>query len=318
MVIKNNFIFIVSGFRNLLLILLLLPKDSIENGLFVADFNLKSLKWLNYRKKTVFVKKPKSIIESIFMTIYLNIYSFFILNRGSRVNRVVYGSDHIIGAKYFLRRFPFILIEDGTANYDPKSYQRSWKNKLFSIPTFGVYKNVTKIYLTQKKNIPDIIKNKVDFVDVRELWNKKTSEEKDYILSFFNIDDMKLSILKQKKHILFTQPLSEDGVLTEEEKVDLYSKIVKKYDKTSLVIKPHPREKTNYSILFPQTYIFEDALPAELLELLGVDFERVITLFSTAVLQYPKEKIDFYGTNCHSKLIERFGIVDIFDVNCNL
>lgn len=31
--------------------------------------------------------------------------------------------------------------------------------------------------------------------------------------------------------ILYTQPLSEDGVITEKEKIELYSKIVLKYPK---------------------------------------------------------------------------------------
>lgn len=56
------------------------------------------------------------------------------------------------------------------------------------------------------------------------------------------MDIEKLKIIETKNTILFTQPFSEDKVISEDEKVDLY-KNYKNYDKRSLVIKAHPREK---------------------------------------------------------------------------
>lgn len=46
----------------------------------------------------------------------------------------------------------------------------------------------------------------------------------------------------------------------------------------------------------------------ELFSLLGIHFERVITLFSTAALTLPKgTEIDFYGTTIHPKILDYFG-----------
>ncbi|VEI48628.1 Uncharacterised protein [Actinobacillus equuli] len=45
------------------------------------------------------------------------------------------------------------------------------KNKLFSIPTFGMFKNVKRVYLTSDEGyIPHQIKEKMEKIDVKALW----------------------------------------------------------------------------------------------------------------------------------------------------
>lgn len=298
-----------------MLLIFLLVNTSLNNkNFFVLDVSLK--KELSFLSDVIWIRRSKCVVDLFFLSI-LYFFRFIFFKFKFKLNQkcVVYGADHLSGAKFFLRKYPFFLIEDGTANYDPKTYKRSWKNKLFSIPTFGVYKNVKKIYLTQKENIPEIIKHKVEIIDIKALWESKSSQEKEYILSFFNMDSTNLEKLKQRKVILFTQPLSEDGILTESEKVELYSKVINNYSFEELVIKPHPREKTDYAKHFSDICLFKENCPSELLELLGIDFERVVTLFSTAALQYPESKVDFYGASCHPKLKEKFGNIDFYMVN---
>lgn len=77
-----------------------------------------------------------------------------------------------------MKRNKFILLEDGTQNYEKSTYKRSLKNRLFSIPVFGVYKNVEKIYLTGLAPIPEEIKDKVEIINLKELWNKKVRKKK--------------------------------------------------------------------------------------------------------------------------------------------
>ncbi|HHF2569237.1 TPA: glycosyltransferase family 52, partial [Haemophilus influenzae] len=50
--------------------------------------------------------------------------------------------------------------------------------------------------------------------------------------------------------------------------------------------------------------------PSEILDVLGIRFEKVVTIFSTAVYVYPKENIIFYGTKIHHKLLSRFGRIE--------
>ncbi|MFU2133085.1 glycosyltransferase family 52, partial [Gallibacterium anatis] len=245
------------------------------------------------------------LIKEIFsFNIYRKLSLKFDLN-----DTLVLGADHIYGARYFLRKHKFYLLEDGTANYSKSAYIRSWKNKLFSLPKFGMYYNVKKIYLTKdvNDNMPECVKNKVEKIDIIALWNSLSELEKQEILDIFNITTHKLNSLKKRKYILFTQPLSEDGVITEEEKISIYRKIIIEYGENNIIIKPHPREKTDYSSYFAKVKVFSKEIPAEFLNLLGINFEKVITLFSTAVFDYPREKIDFYGTSVHPKILERFG-----------
>lgn len=254
--------------------------------------------------------KLKSLILRLFIDrikINLGIKKFFNENNIDISSIVVYGADHILGSSFFLKRCPFYLIEDGTENYQLKNYKRSLKNRLFSLPKFGMYKNVKKIYLTKNDNIPDCIKEKVEIIDIHQLWKEKTKVEQDEILFLLGVNVNKIKNLKSKNTVLFTQPLSEDNVLTEQEKIDIYSSIIENYDKEKLVIKTHPREKTNYQGYFPDVEVFSENYPSEILDVLGIKFEKAVTLFSTAVYVYPKENVDFYGTKIHPKLEKRFG-----------
>ncbi|MEG2256476.1 MAG: glycosyltransferase family 52, partial [Cetobacterium sp.] len=120
--------------------------------------------------------------------------------------------------------------------------------------------------------------------------------------------------------ILFTQPLSEDNIITEEEKIEIYLKIIKKYPKDRLIIKTHPREKTNYKNIFKEYLVLDNPFPFEILNILDVKFNKAITLFSTAALGLGKEvEVDFYGTEVHIKILERFSSCDsIMKRNCFL
>lgn len=42
----------------------------------------------------------------------------------------------------------------------------------------GLHKNVKKVYLTELSEIPKAIKDKVEIINLEELWNKKSEDEK--------------------------------------------------------------------------------------------------------------------------------------------
>ena len=55
----------------------------------------------------------------------------------------------------------------------------------------------------------------------------------------------------------------------------------------------------------------KEKYPTELLGVMGIKLDRVVTLFSTAVFGFGKDvAIDFYGTEIDDKLFERFGSCD--------
>ena len=178
---------------------------------------------------------------------------------------------------------------------------------------YGRNEYVKNIFLRGSGKIPEDIKNKVKIVDLKELWSQLDFSSQNKILDVFGLDVEKLKIIEAKNTILFTQPFSEDKVISEDEKVDLYKKIIKNYDKRSLVIKPHPREKTEYNKIFEDIMILENSFPAELLLLSKFKFEKVVTISSTAVsVFFNKSEIDFYGSEVHPKILKYFGNLDFF------
>lgn len=305
--------------KSLLIYLLLSSSAEIDKTLFLLEENLYS-----YRLKNKFCftyKTNKNKILRYLDRMKIILICAFLNQRKKLKNLEVYGNDHIPIAFYFLKKHKFITIEDGFANYNLKTSRRNIEKRYaYRFPDLGRAKNVNKIYLTGLGNISTEIAKKVEIVNLQILWNKKNTYEKIKILKIFNLNKKKIKNISSKTHILFTQPLSEDGYLTEEEKIKLYKKIISKYNSKLLVIKKHPREKTNYEEIFPDIAVDREIFPSEILDLVGIKFEKVITLFSTAALGLGiNTDVDFYGTEVHSKILENFGNLDnIMKRNCFL
>ena len=297
---------IISSLRMIFIYLLL--NQYRKEDYFILDDGIGSLNIKEIKK----IKKGNGNINLFINSLknYFFFKRFLWKNKLNIYELNAFGADHISASSFFLKRCPFYLIEDGTENYLLKNYKRSLKNRLFSLPKFGMHKNVKKIYLTRNDNIPNCIKEKVEVINIHQLWKNKTKEEQDEILFLLSVDKNKLENLKYKSIVLFTQPLSEDNVLTEEEKISLYKTIIGNYDQEKLVIKTHPRETTNYRDYFPNIEVFNENYPSEILDVLGIRFEKAVTIFSTAVYVYSKENIIFYGTKIHPKLLSRFGRIE--------
>lgn len=181
---------------------------------------------------------------------------------------------------------------------------------------FGLSDKIKKIYLTGILPIPNLIKDKVEIININEIWSNLSQEAKKEILEVFNVDIEKFQIFDEEdeKILLLTQPLSEDEIITEEEKIKIYREIIEKQNGRKIYIKAHPREKTNYGDIFKELNIkiIENGFPIELLLLLNINFSKVITLFSTGALNFKgKSEVEFIGTEKYPKLYERFGEINI-------
>ncbi|WP_294095020.1 glycosyltransferase family 52 [uncultured Cetobacterium sp.] len=235
-------------------------------------------------------------------------------------NSIVYGYIYNTFLGDILKsKFRYCILEDGLANYELKHRNKkkiNFKNfllggSLFEYESYGVGDETKRIYLTGLAEIPKEIKEKVVLVNLKEMWDLKSEDEKKEILDIFSIYPSEIEVLKNAKNILFTQPLSEDSILSEEEKVELYKKIMRNYSEKEVLIKPHPREKTDYKKVFEKATILKREIPFELLVLLGVKFEKAITIFSTAAFSLgEKVKVDFYGTEIHQNIYKNFGSLE--------
>lgn len=296
-----------------LLIYFLVSKD-IHNCKIIFLDNLvlkKNKNLLNFGK----LSYEGNFLIYYFKVLRLSLYVLYYIFKYKNIR--LYGNDDL-NYLLFFKWNNFNVLEDGMINY---CCNKNSKNIIFILKNFfrlrnpfyipfGYSKKVKKIYLTGLAPIPEEIKNKVEIINLKELWNQKNNIEKKEILSVFGFDKNTIKSIKDRKYILYTQPLSEDKVLSEDEKIELYSKILLKYDKKYIVLKKHPREKTNYKKILPNIEVIDQAFPAELLTLLDIHFEKAITIFSTAALTDNGVEVDFYGTEIHPKLFNRFGSQD--------
>ena len=304
-------LYIIYNYWEILLSLLVLEKNKDRNNILLIvenEIEEELLKRLEKRYKVLrFNIKPNKFLK--FLTYYYKIDYQFPKKLGrflSSIERIISFSDQDVITRYFIKNKKYIdLFEHGVINYQTEFEGIE--------QPYGRNEYVKNIFLRGSGKIPEDIKNKVKIVDLKELWSQLDFSSQNKILDVFGLDVEKLKIIGAKNTILFTQPFSEDKVISEDEKVDLYKKIIKNYDKKSLVIKPHPREKTEYNKIFEDIMILENSFPAELLLLSKFKFEKVVTISSTAVsVFFNKSEIDFYGSEVHPKILKYFGNLDFF------
>ncbi|MGY0394104.1 glycosyltransferase family 52 [Fusobacterium sp. SYSU M8A802] len=246
----------------------------------------------------------------------------------------IYLQDHLSHSQYLFNNYnyPMILLEDGTLNYDIKILEeelnKKEKLKINSFfrrvcieknprkyKRFGLSNKIKKIYLIGILLVPEIIKDKVEIIDIETKWNLLSIEKKKEILDIFDINLEKLENLKNEKEkiLLITQPLSEDNIISEEEKIDIYSNLLKERDIKKIYIKPYPREKTDYTKVLKniEVVIIEKEFPIEIFMLLNMELKKVMTLFSTAALNLKnKYDIEFIGTKDYETLYDKFGVIE--------
>ena len=127
---------------------------------------------------------------------------------------------------------------------------------------------------------------KVTAVDFFSLWQGKSAEEQAVILDVLDVDAAQFNAITNEFSILFTQPWSESANYdyTENNKIAGYRQLIESLglDESRLVIKPHPREATDYSIHFPKATVLKASFPSELMPILNVRVNKVVSLNSTA------------------------------------
>lgn len=253
----------------------------------------------------------------------------------NKINKI-YLQDHIPYGQFFLNNFSgkMYLLEDGLMNYNQKTLEKEYTRKLRKIKInnfikriviekrredykkYGLSEKIQEIYLTGLLPIPDLIKNKVKIINISDEWETLSKKDKEEILRVFKISSKSFENLKVEKNkvLLLTQPLSEDKIITEKEKIDIYREILLKENEKNIYIKAHPREKTNYKEVFKEfnINIIENSFPIEICLLLDIEFEKIITLFSTGALSFKgKSEVEFIGTEKYPKLYEKFGKITI-------
>lgn len=164
---------------------------------------------------------------------------------------------------------------------------------------------IENIYTQNPSRLPRSIQNKGIMINYNSIHRNLSAENKEFLKEIF-FRDFTIKHTSNKKCLLLTQPLSEDRLVSEEYKIELYKKIINEYaEGFELYIKPHPREITNYRFYLNRDFEeIPNNFPIEILNSSGfLTIERGITLFSSALnnSDFIIEKI-FLGHDWDNKL----------------
>jgi len=255
------------------------------------------------------IKYPKYLTkcnQSFLGLVKKNIFCIFFKPRFLNLNDYdeiyIYNDTSIVGRYINRINKKYILLEDGTDCYKKNhnyiienNKAKHFFKKIFGINELGSSNNIEYIEVNDKANLE--ISNKKIVENSKKDMFEKLSDSDIKILQNIFLDDINISVLNNKC-LIITQPLSEDGFLeTENDKIEQYKKILLKLGlkECDVVFKIHPRESTNYSFYFKNSYVMKENFPIEILNFFpSLKFKYIITISSTAI-----DLLD----NCDKKII---------------
>lgn len=280
-------------------------KDPIQTGLFFIDVLLRRLQFLKTLPKVrkndkIYAQDHKNyILEYIFNHEYVLIedsakHCYYMMES----NKSLWGQEI---------RNKIDNIENGRQTLGAKFYRK------FFCPLdgrmFGYNKKATKVllsvddpssYLESKKKI---ILPTLDL----SLWQSFSKKKQQRILEIFGLTNNDILLLKSVDYVILTQPLYPDLVSVEEHR-RIYTAIIHQYDAKKVLLKIHPRDKFDYKRISDDILIFNKQVPVELFNLIGINFKKVITVFSSSVNQFSCD-IDWYGSEFSREIFKKIGHV---------
>lgn len=187
-------------------------------------------------------------------------------------------------------RMKTILVEHGLINYMSNEevysalplFSKLISKVFYSGLTSGRSDLIESVIYTLEDSAPSDLKHKAVYVDLFKLWFSLEESKRSFINDLYKVSSLSI----EKDYVLvMTQPLEIFDGVSEEIKLEIYKKVCALYKDKIIVIKPHPREQTDYSSI--SDYTLTSTYPSELI---GFNSERlpseVVTLFSTAAFVF--------------------------------
>lgn len=232
----------------------------------------------------------------------------------------IYGIDQGWAIRSIIGRRKYTLVEDGILDYKVDrclpSESKDWIRKLLWGPIYkhdlGRNPNCRHIILTQRFSNP-LLSQKASYYNLSKLWAESSSSKKTLILEKFNLTTEDVTRMSSRPVILLTQALSEDGIFPEKEKIKFYHDLIAPYGAENVLIKPHPRETTDYTRLMPECLTMDKVVPFQLFSLLGLNFKTVVTVCSGSALslQNSNTVIDFKGSEIDPRIAAKYGKITV-------
>lgn len=243
----------------------------------------------------VIIRKRNSINEILLIEAVKDRIDFLQI-RKYFMNRKVYNfawnmySIYTTSSYLYKKSNDISFFEEGASQWvmpKPSILKLIIKRYLYGVSTSFHKDNKLKEILVQyPEKYPEFLKSKLNKLNLETLFYNLTDSEKNEIINLFISDKLfkKLKSIKfSNSIIILTQPLSEDGFISEEEKINLYWQIVKEHREDDIFIKKHPREKTEYN--FKNVIEFNGDFPSEIFKLSGIKFKKAIGICTSAIFQ---------------------------------
>lgn len=293
---KINRVCVIDSAYSLLLYFLISSEDEIDKTFYFWGDGIPEQVRCYFKGKSHYHKEPKRLRNFYHILMYHIIYPIrwpFIMS--SRVS--FWGHDHLTWSSSVVRNHKMTIIEDGLRNYNPIKLQQvkhqSFRKYLYGPLMYSkeyCYLNdwcSVEVLTGLDNTAPSMKSCKLQKINIIQSWEECSESKKEKIIKIFGLTHEDINKLRSFSNVILTQPYSEDKVLTELEKINLYKKQLRDGNVNGFVIKPHPRESTNYEKYFPNSFVFNKKIPLELLNLCGVTFEHAYTINSTAIYNLP-------------------------------
>ncbi|MBQ9761950.1 MAG: O-antigen ligase family protein [Oscillospiraceae bacterium] len=163
----------------------------------------------------------------------------------------------------------------------PQSKKKLLVKQLLGIPVrFHGDKKLQAVYVQNPDLYDDRFGDKLRSFDLRSLM--EDSQVGSRVVGLF-MDEEKAEKMSDinGKSIIFTQPLSEDGYISEERKVEIYSVICDWFNSEQTILKIHPRDTSDYAAV--KANVLRETFPGELFDVLGVRFDAAVGICTSAV-----------------------------------
>lgn len=249
-------------------------------------------------KEVICFREKVTIIKAIRLKAYIShipVLSFFAKgvkeqeeNWFKKKEIFLFNDNDYYGCLLNTLKIDYNLIEDGLNCYSmycrediEKKRAKTFYILHFSWECFGLSKYTKSLEVNDSSKIliqhPNIIE-----VNREQLLRQLNKDEINVIAKIYKYQPLNIPPSRNVS-LLLTQPLSEDGYTTHQKKVNIYKYLIDKYSVGTLYIKVHPRDKDDYSKIFPNAIILgASTIPFELYLLKeNFHFKRVISTFTT-------------------------------------
>lgn len=317
---KYNRICYVGTIYALLLYLCHSTEDEIENTFYIFDGGFPEDLYTTFLPHAILIKETHfthPILRFVrrytrLRWIFFRYVQWFILPKISKMD-LLFTQDHLPLASVVCSQ-DYVLIEDS-----PQIFNYIWKNR--SIDEHIVYNRSVKARLLRflygngfngewgmSKLCRALLVTKYDdvayiqhlpqiMVNVKNCWENFSEVKRSYILQKFHVTSEDIKKLKQRPIIVFTQPFYPELIDIQQHQT-IYDRLLSHYPQNKVLIKKHPRDMFNYLSLYADVIEFSKTIPSQLITMLGIQFEKAVTVNSTAVANFNYEiEIDWYGEN---------------------